>query len=405
MSKSAYEIKTSEASSYPDLVILGSTGSVGEQTVDVAAAHGIHVRGLSARQNVSRVEAQARMFRPDFAVMTDRTAAEDLKIRLADTSTRVLSGFEGITDMLYTLETANPHGLTVENSILGEAGLAPTLDTLRAGHRLALANKESLVVGGELVMKLCREKGTTILPVDSEHSAIFQCLRAGRTEEIKRLWLTASGGPFYGYSPEQLKTVTKAMALRHPTWTMGAKITVDSATLMNKGFEVIEAVHLFQVTPAQVQVVVHRESMIHSMVEYIDHSIIAQMSVPDMRHCVQYALTHPARCPAGDTVRELDLFSVGTLTFARPDTQAFPLLALAVSCMTAGGALPAVLNAANEEVVAAFLADRIAFCDIPAYVSEVVASLEHVAAWHSYQEILEADRSARQRACDLLSSV
>ena len=383
---------------YPDLIVLGSTGSVGEQAVDVARAHAIPVRGVTAHASVAAVEAQIREFHPDFAVMTDETAATDLRTRVADTNTRVLSGFGGITEMLHTVKTENPLGITAENSILGEAGLLPTLETLKAGHKLALANKESLVVGGELVMALAREKETTILPVDSEHCAIFQCLRAGRQEEINRILLTASGGPFYGYTKEQLEGVTKAMTLNHPTWKMGAKITVDSATLMNKGLEVIEAVHLFGVEPEKVEVIVHRESMIHSMVEYIDHSIIAQMSVPDMRHCVQYALTHPRRLPAGDTLKQADLFALGRLTFGRPDTEVFPLLALARTAISKGGALPCVLNAANEIVVAAFLAESIRFCQIPELVGRVVEELSYVSAWHSYDQLMEADALARETA-------
>ena len=389
---------------YPDLIVLGSTGSVGEQAMDVARAHSIPVRGVTAHRSVETVEAQIREFHPDFAVLTDASAAADLRARVADTSTRVLAGFEGITEMLHTVKTGNPLGITAENSILGEAGLLPTLETLKAGHKLALANKESLVVGGELVMSLAREKGTTILPVDSEHCAIFQCLRAGHHDEINRILLTASGGPFYGYTREQLQGVTKEMTLNHPTWKMGAKITVDSATLMNKGFEVIEAVHLFGVSPEKVEVIVHRESMIHSMVEYIDHSIIAQMSVPDMRHCVQYALTHPDRLDPGDTLKPLDLYEVGQMTFARPNSDTFPLLSLAVDCMAAGGALPAVLNAANEEVVAAFLAEKIRFCDIADYVGETVEALSAVSAWHGYDNIMEADRLARERAQDIMSA-
>lgn len=387
---------------YPDLIVLGSTGSVGEQAIDVARAHSIPVRGVTAHSSVAAVEAQIREFHPDFAVLTDPSAAADLATRVADTNTRVLAGFDGITEMLHTVQTENPLGITAENSILGEAGLLPTLETLKAGHKLALANKESLVVGGELVMNLAREKGTTILPVDSEHCAIFQCLRAGRSEEIKKILLTASGGPFYGYTKEQLATVTKAMTLNHPTWKMGAKITVDSATLMNKGFEVIEAVHLFGVSPEQVEVIVHRESMIHSMVEYIDHSIIAQMSVPDMRHCVQYALTHPRRLPAEGTLAEADLFSLGRLTFGRPDTNVFPLLALARDCIKAGGALPCVLNAANEVIVAAFLHESIRFCDIPDLVARTVDTLRYTSAWHTYDRLMEADTLAREVAAGLL---
>ena len=395
-------MKTEITCPYPDLIVLGSTGSVGEQAVDVARAHQIPLRAVTAHKSVSAVEAQIREFHPDYAVLTDEAAASDLRIRVADTATKVLAGFEGITQMLHAVKTENPRGITVENSILGEAGLLPTLETLKAGHKLALANKESLVVGGELVMSLAREKGTTILPVDSEHCAIFQCLRAGQPEEINRILLTASGGPFYGYTKEQLQNVTKAMTLKHPTWTMGAKITVDSATLMNKGFEVIEAVHLFGIAPEKVEVIVHRESMIHSMVEYIDHSIIAQMSVPDMRHCVQYALTHPRRLPAGDTLPQADLFTLGKLTFGRPDTEVFPLLALARECITKGGALPCALNAANEIVVAAFLADRIRFCEISELVGRVVEELSCTAEWHSYDRLMEADRLARETAEGLI---
>ena len=385
-------------SSYPDLIVLGSTGSVGEQAVDVARAHKIPLRAVTAHKSVAAVEAQIREFHPDYAVLTDEASASDLRTRVADTDTKVLSGFEGISHMLHTVSSENPLGITVENSILGEAGLLPTLETLKAGHKLALANKESLVVGGELVMSLAREKGTTILPVDSEHCAIFQCLRAGRAEEINRILLTASGGPFYGYTREQLQGVTKAMTLKHPTWTMGAKITVDSATLMNKGFEVIEAVHLFGVTPEKVEVIVHRESMIHSMVEYIDHSIMAQLSVPDMRHCVQYALTHPRRLPAGETLPQADLFALGKLTFGRPDTEVFPLLALARDCITKGGALPCVLNAANEVIVAAFLDERIRFAEISEQVNRVVEELSYTADWHSFECLMEADRLSREVA-------
>ena len=387
---------------YPDLIVLGSTGSVGEQAVDVARAHNIPLRAVTAHRSVATVEAQIREFHPDFAVLTDEAAAADLRTRVADTDTRVLSGFEGITEMLHTVKTENPLGITVENSILGEAGLLPTMETLKAGHKLALANKESLVVGGELVMALAREKGTAILPVDSEHCAIFQCLRAGRGEEINRILLTASGGPFYGYTKEQLRGVTKEMTLKHPTWSMGAKITVDSATLMNKGFEVIEAVHLFGVAPEKVEVIVHRESMIHSMVEYIDHSIIAQMSVPDMRHCVQYALTHPRRLPSEGTLKQADLFALGRLTFGRPDTEVFSLLALARTAISKGGALPCVLNAANEVIGTAFLSDKIHFCQISELVTRVVEELSYTADLHTYDQLMEADCMARETAERLL---
>ena len=341
----------------PDMIVLGSTGSVGKQAIDVAKQLNVKVNAISAHRDVKTVEEQAREFSVSACAMSDESSAKDLKIRLADTDIKVYSGSEGICEMIAETGSDNENGQIVENSILGEAGLKPTLATLHAGKKLALANKESLVVGGETVMEAARKSGNDILPVDSEHCAIYQCLRSGQKKEIKNIILTASGGPFFGYSPDMLKEVTLERTLAHPTWNMGAKITVDSATLMNKGFEVIEAVHLFGVKPEQIKVTVHRESIIHSAVEYIDNSVIAQMSVPDMRHCVQYALSHPERCEA--TTEELDLFSVGRLTFAKPDTETFYLLKKAFEVISKGGALPAVLNAVNEEVVAAFLQGKI----------------------------------------------
>jgi 1-deoxy-D-xylulose-5-phosphate reductoisomerase len=283
---------------------------------------------------------------------------------------------------------------TVVNSIIGEAGLLPTLATIDSGCRLALANKESLVVAGDIVMSRAAQKGVEILPVDSEHSAIFQCLKSGKQSEIKRILLTASGGPFFGYNKEQLKNITVAQALAHPTWSMGQKITIDSATLMNKGFEVIEAVHLFGVSPEQIKVVVHRESIIHSMVEYIDNSIIAQMSVPDMRLCIQYAVTYPRRIDA--TIKELDLFSISKLTFNKPDTKTFSLLECAKNCIKAGGAMPAVLNAANEVAVARFLEGKIGFYQITEAVEKTVSEMSYACGYHSLEDILAFDKEARE---------
>ncbi len=377
----------------PSMMILGSTGSVGEQAIDVAVKYGVRIDAVSAHKNIKRAEEQVRAFSPKACAMSDLEAAKELKERLKDTSVRIYAGTEGICEMIAETEGDSPCGQIVENSIVGEAGLLPTLTTLRTGKRLALANKESLVVGGELVMQAAKDAKQEILPVDSEHCAIFQCLRAGNRQEIKRILLTASGGPFFGYTKEQLQSVTKATALAHPTWKMGPKITVDSATLMNKGFEVIEAVHLFGVSPDQVEVVVHRESIIHSAVEYIDNSVIAQMSVPDMRHCVQYALTHPAR--GEGTTEPLDLFKVGKLTFAEPDKETFPLLQLAFDSIRAGGAIPAVLNAANEEAVAAFLDERLGFCDIFTVVGETVAQLHSHRNTHTLEGILDAAKEAR----------
>ena len=380
----------------PDMIILGSTGSVGQQAIDVARQLNIKVNALSAHKDVKTVEQQAREFGVRACAMSDESAALDLKTRLADTGVKVYSGSEGICQMIEETDTENENGQIIENSILGEAGLKPTLAALRSKSKLALANKESLVVGGDAVMKLARENGKEILPVDSEHCAIFQCLRSGRGEEIKNIILTASGGPFFGYTSDMLKEVTLEKTLAHPTWNMGAKITVDSATLMNKGCEVIEAVHLFGVRPEQIKVVVHRESIIHSAVEYIDNSVIAQMSVPDMRHCVQYALSHPERCEA--TTHELDLFSIGKLTFAKPDTNTFVLLGKAFEVIGLGGALPAILNASNEEVVAAFLNKQIRFCDIAEIVCETVDSFNAAKDEHDLDEILRLATESRKVA-------
>ena len=378
------------------IAVLGATGSVGEQALDVADRFNMQVSAISAYRNVERTEALARKFNVSAVAMADQTAATDLKLRLADTSIRVYEGSEGICDMIH--ETKQD---VVVNSIIGEAGLLPTLAVIDSGTRLALANKESLVVAGELVMKRAKEKQVEILPVDSEHSAIFQCLKAGAKKEIKNLLLTASGGPFFGYSEEKLKHITVEQALAHPTWKMGAKITIDSATLMNKGFEVIEAAHLFDVSPEKIKVLIHRESIIHSMVEYIDNSVIAQLSVPDMRLCIQYAVTYPDRITA--SIPELDLCAISGLTFKRPDTKVFPLLQCALNSIEKGGAVPAVLNAANEIAVAEFLTGKIAFSDISKAVCQVVSDLSKEASKaHTLEEILEYDRDARTRTARIL---
>ena len=360
--------------SYPSITVLGSTGSIGEQALDVAKQTGARVNAISANRNVKRMEEQAREMNVKACAMADEAAARDLKQRLADTGIRVYSGMDGISEMV-AVPFENDE--VVLNSIIGEAGLKPTLSTLQAKKRLALANKESLVCAGKIVMETARQNGVAVLPVDSEHSAIFQCLRSGTGKEIKKILLTASGGPFYGYTTEQLRKITVEQALAHPTWKMGAKITVDSATLMNKGFEVIEAVHLFGVTPDRIEVLIHRESIMHSAIEYTDHSVIAQMSVPDMRLCIQYALTHPERADA--VIPELDFCRVGALTFQKPDTNAFPLLRVATDAIRVGGAVPAVVNAANEIAVAAFLSRRIGLTDIFDVVGETVSALEREA--------------------------
>ncbi len=388
-----------EQNSYPSMTVLGCTGSVGEQAIDVARQTGARVNALCANRNSARVEVQAREFGVSACAMSDEAAAKDLKLRLADTDIKVYAGMDGICEMIGQRYDADE---VVLNSVIGEAGLRPTLATLNAGKKLALANKESLVCAGQIVMELARKKGIEILPVDSEHCAIFQCLRSGGQKAIKRILLTASGGPFYGYTSEQLKDITVERALAHPTWSMGAKITIDSASLMNKGFEVIEAVHLFGVKPEQIEVLVHRESIMHSAVEYIDKSVIAQLSVPDMRLCVQYALTHPQRAEA--VIPQLDLTQVGKMTFAKPDTETFPLLALALRSVADGGAVPAVLNAANEIAVAAFLNRRIGFSDIFEVVGETVSVLRSDAGHAAtVEDIFEFDNRARELATELVA--
>ena len=379
------------------MMILGTTGSVGEQAVDVARANNVELTGISANSNVKRTEQIAREFGVKFCAMADERAAKDLRERLSDTDVKVLSGEDGICEMI-----CREKNDVVLNSIIGEAGLKPTLAVIDSGARLALANKESLVVAGEIVMKRAAEKQVEILPVDSEHSAIFQCLKSGKKSELKKIILTASGGPFFGYTASQLREITPKQALAHPTWKMGAKITIDSATLMNKGFEVIEAVHLFGVPADKIEVVVHRESIIHSAVEYIDNSIIAQISVPDMRLCAQYALTYPDRCEA--MIDELDFSKLSKLTFAKPDTDTFALLSCAIDAVGRGGALPAVVNAANEIAVAAFLSEELSFYGITEVVTEVVDRLSAASSVSTLEEIIAYDREARAEAKRLISA-
>ena len=374
--------------------VLGATGSVGLQALDVARSRGYGVDLLTANKDAVGLEKLVREFSPKYAAMADETAARDLRERLADTSVKVLSGEDGIIEAISLSESSV--GI---NSIIGEAGLLPTLAVIDAGKRLALANKESLVIAGEIVMKRAKEAGVEIIPVDSEHSAIFQSLKSGKPSEIKRIFLTASGGPFFGKSREELKSVTLADTLAHPTWKMGKKITVDSATLMNKGFEVIEAAHLFSTPAEKVNVIVHRESILHSAVEYIDNAVVGEFSVPDMRMCVQYAVDYPERCPSAS--RELDLVSLGSLTFAAPDTDAFPLLKLATRAMTLGGAMPAILNAADEVAVGAFLSEKLSFLGISDVVEETFERLCTSRA-DTVEELIAFDREARRIAEKLI---
>jgi len=369
--------------------ILGSTGSIGLQTLDVAEQLGLRVAALTANSSVDRIEEQVRRFHPALAVLMDEAAAEELRRRLSDTDVQVLSGMEGLIAAA-SLEEAD----TVVTAVVGMVGLRPTLAAIRAGKRIALANKETLVCAGELVMAEAARYGAEIVPVDSEHSAIFQCLQGCRDRrEIRRLILTCSGGPFYGLSFEEAGRMTRADALKHPNWTMGPKITVDSATLMNKGLEIIEAMRLYGLPLEQVSPVIHRQSIVHSLVEFRDGAVLAQLGTADMRLPIRYALTFPER--AESPLSALDLLSCPPLTFAEPDREAFPCLRLAEEAAREGGTATAVLNGANEAAVGLFLRDEVGFNDIPRLVA---AAREAVAVRQSpaLEDILEADCLARE---------
>lgn len=370
------------------VALLGSTGSIGRQALEVIEACGMSVAALTANQSVELLERQARRFRPELTVAADEKAASDLRVRLADTDIRVASGQEGLLEAA-ALESAD----TVLTAVVGVAGLEPTLCAVRRGKRIALANKETMVCAGQLVMDEADRCGAEIVPVDSEHSAIFQCLQgSGDRREVRRLILTASGGPFYGWSREQLREVTLSQALKHPNWAMGAKITVDSATLMNKGLEFIEAMRLYRMPPEKISVVVHRESIVHSLVEYCDNAVLAQLGAADMRLPIQYALTWPERTigPA----RPLDLLHCPPLTFGMPDCGAFPCLAIAMEAARTGGTATAILNGANETAVGLFLEERIGFMDIPALVERAMSVVPVVQA-PQLEQIMAADRAAR----------
>ena len=374
--------------------ILGSTGSIGRQTLDVAEQMGLRVAALTANASVERMEAQARQFRPRLAVMTDESAARDLAVRLADTETKVLGGFDALTEAA-TAEEAD----TVVTAVVGMVGLKPTLAAIEAKKRIALANKETLVCAGQLVMDAADRWGAEIVPVDSEHSAIFQCVQGCADRgEIKRLILTCSGGPFYGMTYEEVGKMTKADALRHPNWKMGPKITVDCATLMNKGLEVIEAMRLYRLPLEQVSVVIHRQSIVHSLVEYRDGAVLAQLGTPDMRLPIRYAMTYPNR--GVNPAEPLDLLTCPPLTFTAPDRETFPCLRLAEEAATEGGTACAILNGANEEAVRLFLADRVGFHDIHRLVAKARAEVP-VVQDPSLEEILAADAAARRSVLGL----
>lgn len=371
------------------LSILGSTGSIGTQALDVVRKHDIEVVALTANKNAELLEAQAREFSPKMVALLDEDAAADLRVRLADTDVKVLSGLSGICECARA-EAAD----TVLNSIVGMAGLLPTLDAIDEKKNIALANKETLVAGGQLVMNSAREKGVSIYPVDSEHSAIFQCLKgAPRDRALKKILLTASGGPFFGKTREELQHVTAEQALKHPNWDMGAKITIDSATMMNKGLEIIEACWLFGVTEDKIKVVVHRESIIHSAVEFDDNAIIAQLGLPDMRIPIQYALTYPNRyeSPTG----EVDLAALSTLHFADPDYETFDCLSICREAIKRGGLYPCAANSANEQANALFRKGKIGFLEIGELVGEAMEECENIQNY-TLSDVMAADRIARE---------
>ncbi len=371
--------------------LLGSTGSIGRQSLEVIEALGLQISALTANRSADILEEQCRKFRPRLAVCMDPAAAETLKIKLADTCVKVSAGMEGL------IEAATLDGTdTVLTAVMGMVGLRPTLEALKLGRRVALANKETLVCAGDLVMDTARQYGAEIVPVDSEHSAIFQSLQGCKDRgEVRRLILTASGGPFFGKTREELKDVTVAQALKHPNWSMGAKITVDSATMMNKGLEVIEAMRLYAMPLEKISVVIHRESIIHSLVEYCDNTILAQLGSADMRLPIQYALTWPDRVPGPAT--PLDLLSCPDLTFAAPDEMNFPCLALAKEAARTGGTATAILNGANEVAVDDFLHGKCGFYDISDRVEKALRTVPAVQS-PTLEDILAADELARRAA-------
>lgn len=378
------------------IALLGSTGSIGTQSLDVCRMHGYRVVCLTANRRVDLMEAQIREFRPDLVSMMDPVAADDLRTRVADTGTKVLSGMDGL------IECATYSGAdTVLNAVVGMVGLQPTLAAIQAKKTLALANKETLVAGGHLVTNTAKAYGVNILPVDSEHSAIFQCLQ-GSPEKgaVKKLILTASGGPFFGKTLAELENVTAADALKHPNWDMGAKITIDSATMMNKGLEFIEAKWLFDMPIDAIDIVVHRESVVHSAIAYQDNSVIAQLGVPDMRIPIQYALTYPRRLPS--PVQELSLVDYGKLTFYAPDYDTFRCINVCKDAIAAGGLRPAAANGANEESVRLFLNGKIKFTDIAVLNRAAMEACPQVADY-TLDDVLQADRAARDYVIEAVS--
>ncbi len=371
------------------LSVLGSTGSIGTQALDVVDKCGYEVVALTASKNVKVIEEQIRRYKPKFAAMADEKAAAELKIAVADTDTVVLSGMDGVCECAAANEAD-----TVLNSVVGIAGLKPTLCAIEASKNIALANKETLVAGGEIVMGKAKENGVSILPVDSEHSAIFQCLQGmNKKDELKSIILTASGGPFFGKTRDELKNVTVKEALKHPNWSMGAKITVDSASMMNKGLELIEAVWLFDVDPQKIDIVVHRESIVHSLIEYNDNSVIAQLGVPDMRIPIQYALTYPCRFES--PVRKLNLWEYPSLTFFKPDYDTFLCLNLCREAISRGGLYPCIANGANEMANELFREGKLGFLQLADMVSLAMEKAT-VIEGTTLDDVLAADKEARR---------
>lgn len=375
------------------IALFGSTGSIGKQAAQVAKFHGIRIECLTANSDVKTLEEQIRMFSPAMCVVVNEKKAQELKVSVADTKTRIYGGEEALE-----WAAGESKSELMLNSVIGKAGLRPTLAAIRSGKNIALANKETLVVAGDIVKNEIKEHGVKLLPVDSEHCAIMQCLEGNNKKQLKKLILTASGGPFFGKKRKELEKVSPEIALAHPTWKMGQKITIDSATLMNKGFEVIEACHLFDVDVDKIEVCVHFESIIHSMAEYIDNAVIAQLGVPDMRTCIQYALTYPDRYPGLE--KELDFATLGKLTFEKPDLKTFVLLPLAYEAKRRGGVIPAVMNGANEEAVKLFLDGKISFTDIFDLVKKVTDDYENSDIL-TLEEIEKADIISREKVKQL----
>ncbi len=370
--------------------LIGSTGSIGKQTLEVCRKHNITVKALAAKSNITILEEQAREFSPERVCVYDEDKYADLRDRLSDTGVKILCGMEGLCEI-----AADRSADLFVNSVVGMVGLLPTLTAIENGVDVALANKETLVAGGQIVMSRAKEKGVTIYPIDSEHSAIFQCLQGNDPKQLNKIILTASGGPFFGKKKSELTSVTVEQALNHPNWSMGNKITVDSATLMNKGLEFIEARWLFGVSPENIEIVVNRESVLHSAVEFKDCSVIAQMGVPDMKIPIQYALLYPERLDCD--VKRLSLTDYGTLTFYKPDFETFDCLSGCIEAIRRGGAYPCIVNAVNEEAVGMFLSKKIPFLKIGETVKKALEVLPKMPS-ESYEDVKKAEAAARDFA-------